>query len=176
MYLLENPEVVASSGYISFVAGLWFWMTPQSPKPSMHDVITGFWVPNAADRKAGMKRSANGLNCFGTTTNIINGGIECGGAHNTGSENRGLYFNDWLKFFGLPTEGSSAYCLGCKYMTPHFPSNGSASMLSYFDQDWSGKNRCKLVTWQTGYSLFARDDYKRCVCDKWGKGAANCQT
>jgi len=43
MYLLEHPDEAASSGYVAFQAGLWFWMTPQSPKPSMHDVITGFW-------------------------------------------------------------------------------------------------------------------------------------
>jgi chitinase len=96
MYLLEHPDEAASSGYVAFQAGLWFWMTPQSPKPSMHDVITGFWQPNSADRSAGMKTSNNGLNCFGITTNIINGGIECGNSVNKGSVNRGLYFNDWL--------------------------------------------------------------------------------
>ena len=46
MWLLENPSEAASSGYVAFTAGLWFWMTPQSPKPSMHDVVTGFWEPN----------------------------------------------------------------------------------------------------------------------------------
>jgi hypothetical protein len=46
-------------------------MTPQYPKPSVHDVITGFMEPTAAD-------TANGIGAnFGTTVNIINGGIEC---------------------------------------------------------------------------------------------------
>ena len=44
----------------------------------------------------------------------------------------------------------------------------------YFDKDWSGGNKCKLVTWQTQYSSIARDDYKRCVCDVWGSGASDC--
>jgi len=48
-------------------------MTPQSPKPSIHDVATGFMVPTASDTTAGF-----GPN-FGVTTNIINGGQECGG-------------------------------------------------------------------------------------------------
>mmetsp|Transcript_30643 Transcript_30643/g.37880 ORF Transcript_30643/g.37880 Transcript_30643/m.37880 type:complete len:146 (-) Transcript_30643:204-641(-) len=43
----------------------------------------------------------------------------------------------------------------------------------YFDKDWS-KPACKLVSWMTQYSAVARDDYKRCVCDKWGSGAADC--
>ena len=89
MYLLEHPDEVTSNGLVAFTSGLWFWMTPQSPIPSMHDVITGFWKPNSADKKAGMKTSNNGLNCFGITTDIINGGIECGGAHNTNAQDRG---------------------------------------------------------------------------------------
>lgn len=47
-------------------------MTPQDPKPSMHDVMTGFFEPNEADLEGGMTAT------FGTTINIINGGIECG--------------------------------------------------------------------------------------------------
>jgi len=46
-------------------------MTPQYPKPSMHDAMSGFFVPTEADRQAGIGPD------FGTTINIINGGIEC---------------------------------------------------------------------------------------------------
>jgi hypothetical protein len=38
----------------------------------MHDVMTGFFVPNAIDLSKNIKAS------FGTTINIINGGLECG--------------------------------------------------------------------------------------------------
>jgi len=38
----------------------------------MHDVMTGNFVPNAIDLSHNIKAS------FATTTNIINGGIECG--------------------------------------------------------------------------------------------------
>lgn len=48
-YLLENPELLATDGFLAMAAGIWFYMTPQSPKPSMHDVVTGFFEPNAAD-------------------------------------------------------------------------------------------------------------------------------
>ncbi|KAK1320958.1 hypothetical protein QJS10_CPA03g02389 [Acorus calamus] len=70
--LLRNPDLVATDPTISFKTAFWFWMTPQSPKPSCHDVITGRWQPSSADRAAGR------LPGFGVTTNIINGGLECG--------------------------------------------------------------------------------------------------
>ena len=47
-------------------------------------------------------------------------------------------------------------------------------MPAYFDQDWSGGNKCKVVSWMTGYSIYAPDDYKRCICDKFGNGEADC--
>jgi len=53
-------------------AGIWFYMTPQDPKPSMHDVMTGFFEPNDKDDQVNITAT------FGTTTNIINGGLECG--------------------------------------------------------------------------------------------------
>ncbi|KAK2991946.1 hypothetical protein RJ640_027837 [Escallonia rubra] len=70
--LLRNPDLVASDPTISFKTGLWFWMTPQSPKPSSHDVITGRWRPTSTDSAAGRAPG------YGVITNIINGGIECG--------------------------------------------------------------------------------------------------
>ena len=38
---LRNPEIVANNSIIAFQTALWFWMTPQSPKPSCHDVMIG---------------------------------------------------------------------------------------------------------------------------------------
>ncbi|WOK94648.1 chitinase 1 [Canna indica] len=70
--LLKRPELVATDAVVSFKTALWFWMTPQSPKPSCHEVITGEWTPLAADRTAG--RSPG----FGVITNLVNGGVECG--------------------------------------------------------------------------------------------------
>lgn len=46
-------------------------MTPQNPKPSMHEVSNEMWVRNAYDKQ-------NGFNIgLGATINIINGGYEC---------------------------------------------------------------------------------------------------
>ncbi|WOL05298.1 Glycoside hydrolase, family 19, catalytic [Canna indica] len=70
--LLNNPDLVAADAVVSFKTALWFWMTPQPPKPSCHDVITDQWTPSPADQAAGR------LPGYGVITNIINGGVECG--------------------------------------------------------------------------------------------------
>ncbi|KAL4616460.1 hypothetical protein ACB092_07G200600 [Castanea dentata] len=84
--LLNNPDLVATDPVISFKAAIWFWMTPQSPKPSCHDVITGNWNPSSVDI------ASSRLLGYGTTTNIINGGLECGQGLNAQVESRiGFY-------------------------------------------------------------------------------------
>ncbi|XP_030440328.1 basic endochitinase-like [Syzygium oleosum] len=92
--LLSNPDAVATDPVISFKTALWFWMTPQSPKPSCHAVVTGQWQPSAADSVAGRVPG------YGVITNIINGGIECGKGSNPQVEDRiGFYkrYCDLLK-------------------------------------------------------------------------------
>ncbi|MCL2599343.1 MAG: chitinase, partial [Firmicutes bacterium] len=39
--LLENPELVSEDGALGFMAGIWFWMMPQYPKASCHDIMLG---------------------------------------------------------------------------------------------------------------------------------------
>lgn len=158
MELLEHPEYVHQDGYTAFAAGLWFYMTPQDPKPSMHDVMTGFFTPNSTDLASNVKAS------FATTVNIINGGLECGkGFGYDKVVRRGQYYLKWLNFFGLPDEGD----LDCGNQPNQFPAGGSSDVHMYFEKDWAGTGRCKLVSWMTQYSAAARDDYKRCVCDSW---------
>lgn len=84
--LLANPDRLTEEPALAFRTALWFWMTPQAPKPSSHDVMTGAYVPTAADTSAG--RVAG----FGLTTNIINGGLECGhGADDRVADRIGFY-------------------------------------------------------------------------------------
>lgn len=71
---------------ISFQTALWLWMTPQSPKPSCHDVTTGRWTLSSADTAAGRVPRCRFI------TNTINGGIECVKGSNAQVENRiGFY-------------------------------------------------------------------------------------
>ena len=95
MNLLNNPDLVATDSIISFKTAIWFWMTPQSPKPSCHDVITGNWNPSSADVAAGRFPG------YGTTTNIINGGLECGQGWNERVEGRIGFYKRYCDFFGV---------------------------------------------------------------------------
>jgi hypothetical protein len=79
--LLNNPDRVATDAVISFKTAIWFWMTPQSPKPSCHDVITGRWNPSGAD--------------------IINGGLECGKGKNPKVEDRIGFYKRYCDILGV---------------------------------------------------------------------------
>ena len=70
--LLLHPERVAQNPVLSFGSALWFWMTPQFPKPSCHDIMIGKWKPTLNDIEKGRVPG------FGATVNVINGGLECG--------------------------------------------------------------------------------------------------
>jgi len=81
--LLNNPDLVATDSSIAFMTALWFWMTPQSPKPSCHNAI-----------------STSG---FGMTINIINGGIECGqGQITPQAQSRIQRYEQYTRQFGVP--------------------------------------------------------------------------
>lgn len=132
----------------------------------MHDVVTGYWAPNAKDKDANINHAG-----FGTTINIINGREEC----NQGAEERmtarGKYYNLWLDFFGLDDEEN----LGCGEQST-FPEGGAGDTYQFWAKGWksTGGNSCQLVHYHTQYSVMSRDDYKRCVCDTWGKGEESC--
>ena len=70
--LLNNPERIIQDAALAFQTAIWFWMTPQWPKPSAHDVMVGNWVPTNYDLSKNRKPG------LGMTVNIINGGVECG--------------------------------------------------------------------------------------------------
>ncbi|XP_042497173.1 basic endochitinase-like [Macadamia integrifolia] len=89
--LLNNPDLVATDPIISFRTASWYWMTPQPPKPSCHDVITGKWTPTNADRAEGR------LPGYGVITNIINGGLECGKGNDANVVDRIGFFERYCK-------------------------------------------------------------------------------
>ncbi|XP_027767956.1 endochitinase A-like [Solanum pennellii] len=95
--LLNNPDLVATDPVISFKTTIWFWMTPQSPKPSCHDVIIGRWNPSSGDR------SANRLPGFGVITNIINGGLECGCGNDNRVQDRIGFYWRYCGILGVST-------------------------------------------------------------------------
>ncbi|MCX7749502.1 MAG: dockerin type I domain-containing protein [Clostridia bacterium] len=68
--LLQEPERVTQDGKLGFMTAMLFWMTPQSPKPSCHDIMVGNWIPTAEEKAKGLTP------CFGATIMVINGGLE----------------------------------------------------------------------------------------------------
>ncbi|ERM96410.1 hypothetical protein AMTR_s00001p00244170 [Amborella trichopoda] len=89
-------DAVATDAVISFKTAFWFWMTPQSPKPSAHAVITGGWTPSAADC------SADRVPGYGVITNIINGGVECGHGSDDRVADRIGFYKRYCDLMGVP--------------------------------------------------------------------------
>ncbi|KDP25869.1 hypothetical protein JCGZ_22899 [Jatropha curcas] len=102
--LLNNPDAVAADPIISFKTALWFWMTPQSPKPSCHAVITGQWKPSASDVQAGR------LPGYGVISNIISGSTECGKGSNPKVENRIGFYKRYCDIFKVGDYGDNLDC------------------------------------------------------------------
>jgi len=71
--LLNNPDLIQQDGVLAFKSAIWFWMMPQCPKPSCHQIMHDLWEPEAGDYSSN-KMYKKG---FAHTNNIINGGLEC---------------------------------------------------------------------------------------------------
>jgi hypothetical protein len=165
--LLKDPSLVVANddvnGWMAFASAFWFYMTPQSPKPSMHDAVVGFWTPSSGDI------SGKRVPGFGVLIMIINGGIECGGSKEIAqAQNRIDYYKGFLQGFGLPAEDPAT--MGCKNMQ-QFDSSSSAFKPSYWEESWSTQScgvSCQLVSYQTGFSIFddptqADIPYNKCI-------------
>ena len=164
--LLDHPELVADTWY-NLASAVFFFVYPQPPKPSMLFVVDGTWQPNAHDKADGLVPG------FGVTTNIINGGVECGGSsENAQSLNRIAYYREFANYLQVPVEENEV--LGCANMK-QFSSESAAALPIYWEEDWSwnanssdGRSySCQLVNYQTPYSAFREGDYVHCVEDKF---------
>ncbi|WP_184541631.1 chitinase [Mucilaginibacter sp. FT3.2] len=107
--LLNNPELVETDPVVAFKAAIYFWMTPETHKPSAHDVMTGKWQPNAVDKANG--RTTPG---FGMTINIVNGDIECGKGDNYGMTDRIGFYQFFLKKMGISDPNCACSCATIK--------------------------------------------------------------
>lgn len=160
--LLKKPELVADT-WLNLASAIFFFAYPQPPKPSMLQVIDGSWQPNAHDK-------ANGLvSGFGVTTQIINGGVECGGPTEIAqSQNRIAYYKEFAKYLKVNVPANEV--LGCANMK-QFDEGGSGALKIYWEQDWGWSSEtatgqtysCQLVGYQTPFSAFKQGDYSKCV-------------
>ena len=102
--LLLHPERLAQDPIMAFASAIWFWMTPQFPKPSCHDIMLGTWQPTAQDSAKGR------LPGFGATVNVVNGGVECGKATDLDKTIfRYQYFQYFCRYF-LIAPGKNIFC------------------------------------------------------------------
>ncbi len=102
--LLQNPDILSKDPIESFASALWFWMTPQYPKPSCHDIMIKKWVPTSDDVQKGR------LAGFGATVNVINGGIECGtGEDSPKTKYRYQYYQYFCNYFQV-SPGDNISC------------------------------------------------------------------
>ena len=100
--LLNNPAMVASDPVLTFASALWFWTTPQYPKPSCHAIMNNSWKPTDKDIAGGR------LPGFGAVVNVINGGIECGKETSANTSYRYGYYAFFCRYFHVsPGENSS---------------------------------------------------------------------
>lgn len=107
--LLQHPERLSQDAVLSFASALWFWMTPQPPKPSCHDIMIGKWKPTADDITKGRMPG------FGATLNVINGGVECGtGTDQQHTKERYDYYKYFCQYFNV----SPGENISCSNQTP----------------------------------------------------------
>lgn len=143
----NNPDLV-EQGWNALLSAVYFYMTGQDRKPSIHDVMVKNWVPDANDISAGR------LDGFGTTINIINGGLECGsGSEDARAANRGKHYNTFRTKLGLSTTTTNIGCANAKQFadTDHLEGRWS-KYPSGFSRDWNNSNsisKCGLVSYTT---------------------------
>ena len=157
--LLQNPAKV-TEGWLAFASAVYFFMQPRPPKPSMFELIYGYWTPpeDSTSRDPGSD--------FGTSIMIINGGIECGGSKATAqAANRVKYYAGFMDYFGLQGKivaGHKDTSMSCAGMLAFEPNHGAAYP-SYWEEDWSALGQCQLVTYETAFSGYLDGDYEKCV-------------
>lgn len=97
---------------LAIMASLWFYMTPQPPKPAMHDIVMGSWEAGDENRQAGYSGPI-----FGPTSLVINNecnGEDKGDPGGPGESRRIKAFKWFTSYFGVPIEEDRL--LSCKGM------------------------------------------------------------
>ncbi|WP_038174897.1 glycoside hydrolase family 19 protein [Vibrio pacinii] len=170
--LLNNPGLVADS-WLNLASAIWFFLTPQAPKPAMLHVIDKTWTPSQREIDAGIGYG------FGTTINIINGGIECGEQNKDKGQpvNRIRYWEGLSNHYQIPLETDEKST--CWQQTPYgsLNLNGATDVLYtnwdgnwkyYADRPGGYSFECELVGFQTAYSALVAGDYEKCVTNLYG--------
>jgi len=153
--VLENPNLIMTKRDppLAVMASMWFYMTPQSPKPSMHDIVIGKWVSPDPSYGGGV---------FGPTSLVINN--ECGGEDpsepgGAGESRRIKAFRWFNNYFGARFNMGHKKTLSCKQFnggSRKFDFPGGRKVKNSWDANWatswdpSKPCECAMQTYQ-GY-------------------------
>jgi len=159
LVLLKDPGQVLE-GWLAFASATWFFVTPQPPKPSIHEVIYQYWEPNAKETQCQL------IPGFGVTTNIINGALECGKTSTQADYRVKAYkkFCDYFEidhWYGGKNDGEAKVHCRTSTCNPKFPDDGSYKDIDmYF---YSEGDDCVKVSWQTPWNMLLPGAYRDCV-------------
>ena len=155
--LLTKPELVTKDGFLAIASAMYFYMTPRSPKPSIHQTVTGLWLPSIADKNAGRDLG------FAVQTLIINGCVECGKkARVSQANNRANHFEKFSVYFGIWDSWFKSTQQHCDF-SQTFSNDISSSTYykGFIAKQWDGS--CDYVGWEeTGFSALFPGDLELC--------------
>ena len=136
-YLLKWPDLVGYSPDLQFLAALWYFMTPQPPKPSMYEVSTGLYKPDGSCATAadcfGVMTDKTGAvaNPFEVSIEVQNGALECrAGTDNAMAKNRAAAYLDALEAFGITPTADEASKVGCDNIRANSASGGGKTLFA----------------------------------------------
>ena len=137
--LLYDANKMLEDSEVAFASALWFWMTVQSPKPSMHQVMVGTYEPSLEDQSLGRYPG------FGMSINVLNGGVECGATPSAGTaaydkiRNRLGYYLTYLNLFSAKQNNVGIspwvgeYALSTPATSLDFPTDDESLLVTYPD-------------------------------------------
>ena len=125
--LVAKPELLEQDGELALLSAIWFWMTPQCPKPSCHQVMQEIYDESATTYSSA-KMSKKG---FLHTVNIINGDVECRGS-STKPLLRSKLYKYYMSLIGFTSTEISNEDLG-EYATV---CNSGGTMVKYTSCDF----------------------------------------
>ncbi len=125
-FLLLWPDLVAYDGKMYFETAIFYVMTQQPPKPSIHDILLGRYQPTSCVSDsdcAGLQYDATSgvQNNFDITIEAVNGGVECRTDSEEGfkqaARNRSQNYLAMLSRVGATlTAAESSLPLGCAFI------------------------------------------------------------
>jgi hypothetical protein len=162
--LLNSPEIVSENWFIGLASAIWYYMIPQNERPSLHDIVVGYWKPNATEMRNGLEQ------WFWATINAINHDL-CGQEEETTeAQTRINFFSEFANALQV-NMGSSYSCKKAGY----FEKSNYPVVRYYWEKD-SKYSSCKLVSYVTDYSFFWWNTFEKCSGSSSTNSSSNTST